>query len=133
MFENPTKNKEQFLSQRTTFEEALILNFNPFLAASQFEQLVTQYNSYRELLSEHFANQNPFEKNDQAEMDFEPKSIQSVSEKTMDVFTESHFNLGIFLAYLVLVLFSSFSYLFFKDRLILMKNRRRSCVYFRFC
>lgn len=118
MFENPTKNKEQFLSQRTTFEEALILNFNPFLAASQFEQLVTQYNSYRELLSEHFANQNPFEKNDQAEMDFEPKSIQSVSEKTMDVFTESHFNLGIFLAYLVLVLFSSFSYVFFKDDLI---------------
>ena len=70
------------------------------------------------IISEHFANQNPFEKNDQAEMDFEPKSIQSVSEKTMDVFTESHFNLGIFLAYLVLVLFSSFSYLFFKDRLI---------------
>ena len=118
MFENPMKNKEQFQSQRKIIENALILNFNPFVAASQFDQLVKQYNRYQDLLAEHFANMTPFEKSEGAKMAFEPASIQSVAGQTMAVFTEPEFNGGIFVAYLILVLFASFSYLFFKDRLI---------------
>ena len=131
MFRNHSANKKQFSEQRADFENALTTNFNPFQAAYQFDQLITQFDSYKKLLSDDYTNLTPFEEDEKLEMTFETASIQQVSDDTLSVFTEPKFNIPVFLAYLVLAFFASASYIFFKDSTVRRpaKNKHQAEVY----
>ena len=126
MFKNHSANKKQFDGQKTKFNNALVMNFNPFLAASQFDQLAMQYKNYYKLLSEDFANLTPFEEHDGAERVFEASEIDTVCQETQAIFGKPGFNGAFFLVFLLLSFFSTASYVFIKEDSVRKPSRRNA-------
>lgn len=115
MFTNYEENKKQFEEQRQSFEKALILDFNPFKAAGQFDQLVTQYDSYFKALSKDYSNLTPFEKDERKNIVFESEDIDKVKKEVTSIFAEYAFNFLVFIMYLILAFLACSSYVFFRD------------------
>lgn len=116
MFTNFEVNKDSLeQSKIPQFENALINNFNVFNAASQLRDLYTLYERYESMLSDDYSNPTPFEAQRKEELKFVYPNHKETWAGTKDIFTDLYGNNLGFLVFLVLAIFASSSFIFFKD------------------
>lgn len=116
MFSNFAINKDSLDNTKAPqFRNSLIENFDIFRAARELQQLMSQYDSYKSLLSNDFKNLNPFEKNEHYKEEFSFEHSEKEWRRAQQVFTQMNFNLFWFLFFIVLAFFVSSCYVFFKD------------------
>lgn len=131
MFRNHSEMKRIWANLKPEFQKALINDFDVFTAAKQVNELVKQYNGFKETLTEDFKKLTPLEKeyktfgNDVPQFKFENKE-KEWRDSVAKLFTETKMHVGMFIIFFILALFACSGYIFFKDNTVRTPRSRKN-------
>ena len=128
MFTNHSANKKTMQTSIEKYERVLIDNFSIFSAASDLKNLVSEYNSHKEILEKDYSFQTPFEEYNNESQIFKFNNKEALWSDVEDYFKTTHSygaNIFIFLVFLVLAVFACSSYIFFKDSTVRAPKRNQ--------
>lgn len=131
MFAHHSEMKKNWTNLKPLFQKALIDEFDVFTAAKQVNELVKQYNDFKEKLTEDFERMTPLEKkyktfgNDVPQFKFENKE-KEWRDSVAKLFTETKMHVGMFIIFFILALFACSGYIFFKDNTVRTPRSRKN-------